>query len=137
MTVPFVRFRVVCTRSPLDRSYAIGTDERSAEIDHVVSVETVLRGTDIRNGYERDREELCMAGLPPRRWLARGLLCAVVVVLVALSGVVTLTYDEPTLEAGVTNVTPKSDTVISSQGWHAQGISLPNRPAQLVSVDRS
>ena len=78
-----------------------------------------------------------MAGLPPRRWLARGLLCAVVVVLVALSGVVTLTYDEPTLEAGVTNVTPKSDTVISSQGWHAQGISLPNRPAQLVSVDRS
>lgn len=78
-----------------------------------------------------------MAGLPPRRWLARGLLCVVVVVLVALSGVVTLTYDEPALEAGVTNVTPKSDTVISSQGWHAQGISLSNRPAQLVSVDRS
>ena len=54
-----------------------------------------------------------MAGLPPRRWLVRGLLLAVVVVLVAFSGVATLTYDEPTLRAGVTNVTPGSETVMS------------------------
>ena len=91
----------------------------------------------IRNGYAAIPTVVCMAGLPPRRWLVRGLLSAVLVVLVAFSGVATLTYDEPTLRAGVTNVTPESETVISSQGWHTQGISLSNRPAQLVSVDRS
>ena len=78
-----------------------------------------------------------MAGLPPRRWLVRGLLSAVVVVLFAFSGVATLTYDEPALRAGVTNVTPDGETVISSQGWHTQGVSLSNRPAQLVAVNRS
>ena len=78
-----------------------------------------------------------MAGLPPRRWLVRGLLFVVVVALFAFSGVATLSYDEPTLRAGVTNTTPNGETVISSQGWHAQGLSLSNRPAQLVAVNRS
>jgi hypothetical protein len=75
-----------------------------------------------------------MAGLPSRRWLVRGLLGAIVLSLVLLSGVLTLSYDEPTLKSGVTSSTPDSETVITSQGWHARGVSLPSRPARLVSV---
>jgi hypothetical protein len=75
-----------------------------------------------------------MAGLPSRRWLVRGLLGSVVLSLVLLSGVLTLSYEEPTLRSGVTTATPDSETVITSQGWHARGMSLPSRPARLVSV---
>ena len=78
-----------------------------------------------------------MADLPPRRWLIRGVLCVFVVSLLLLSGVMTLSYDEPTLKPGVTSSTPESKTIISSQGWHARGISLPDRPARLVSVTRN
>ena len=78
-----------------------------------------------------------MADLPPRRWLVRGLLGAFVVSLLLISGVLTLSYEEPTLETDVTESTPESDTVIASQGWNARNVSLPGRPARLVSVDRS
>ncbi|PSP73129.1 arylsulfotransferase, partial [Halobacteriales archaeon QH_9_66_26] len=74
-----------------------------------------------------------MADLPPRRWLVRGLLGAFVVSLLLISGVLTLSYEEPTLETDVTESTPESDTVIASQGWNARNVSLPGRPARLVS----
>ena len=78
-----------------------------------------------------------MADLLPRRWLVRGLLGAFVLSLLLFSGVLTLSYEEPTLETGVTESTPEGDTVIASQGWNARNVSLPGRPARLVSVDQS
>ncbi len=78
-----------------------------------------------------------MASLPSRRWLVRGLLGLLVVSLLLLSGVLTLSYQEPTLRTGVTDSSPESDTVISSQGWNARGVTLPDRPARLVSVGQN
>ena len=78
-----------------------------------------------------------MVDLPARRWLIRGLLGAFVVSLLLFSGVLTLSYEEPTLETGVTESTPESDTVIASQGWNARNVSLSGRPARLVSVNES
>jgi hypothetical protein len=78
-----------------------------------------------------------MVGLPSRRWCVRGLLGLFVVSSLLLSGVLTLSYEEPKLKTGVTESAPASDTVIATQGWHALGMSLPGRPARLVSVDRS
>ena len=78
-----------------------------------------------------------MADLPPRCWLIRGLLGLIIVSLLLVSGVLTLSYEEPKLETGVTESTPESDTVIASQGWNARNVSLPGRPARLVSVNQS
>ena len=77
-----------------------------------------------------------MTDLPPRRWFVRGLFGLIVLLLLLISGVLTLSYEEPGLETGVTNVTPNSSTIISTQGWNARGITLPGRPARLVSVDQ-
>ncbi|WP_435079468.1 aryl-sulfate sulfotransferase [Halococcus sp. AFM35] len=75
-----------------------------------------------------------MADLPPRRWLIRSLLGLFVLSLLLFSGVMTVSYDEPMLEANATESTPKGDTIVSSQGWNARGVSLSGRPARLVSV---
>lgn len=77
-----------------------------------------------------------MTDLPPRRWLVRSLFGLTVLLLLLVSGVLTLSYEEPSLEPGVTNVTPDSSTIISTQGWNAGGVTLPGRPARLVSVDQ-
>jgi hypothetical protein len=65
------------------------------------------------------------------------LLGLIIVSLLLVSGVLTLSYEEPKLETGVTESTPESDTVIASQGWNARNVSLPGRPARLVSVNQS
>jgi len=75
-----------------------------------------------------------MGVLSPRRWLVRGLLGALVAVLVLSSGAMTLSYDAPRLEAGAVESPANGTTVVTSQGWHANGRSLPGRPARLAAV---
>ncbi|WP_135805445.1 aryl-sulfate sulfotransferase [Halorussus marinus] len=75
-----------------------------------------------------------MTALPAPRWLARGLLGALVAVLVLASGAMTLSYDTPRLGAGAVESPADGTTVVTSQGWHANGYSLPGRPARLAGV---
>ncbi|WP_132058396.1 aryl-sulfate sulfotransferase [Halorussus amylolyticus] len=75
-----------------------------------------------------------MADLPARRWLVRGLLGVVVLALVVSSGVLTLAYDAPDTGAGPVESPANGTTVVTSQGWHADGYSLPGRSAQLAAV---
>ncbi|WP_135830554.1 aryl-sulfate sulfotransferase [Halorussus halobius] len=69
-----------------------------------------------------------------RRRLARGLLGALVLALVASSGALTLSYDPPRLGAGTVESPANGTTVVTSQGWHASGESLPGRPARLAAL---
>jgi hypothetical protein len=71
---------------------------------------------------------------PPRRRLLRGLLGAVVLLLLLSGGVLTLSYDPPELEAGTMASPANGSTVVATQGWNARNTSLPDRPDRLVSV---
>jgi hypothetical protein len=75
-----------------------------------------------------------MDALAPRRWLVRGLLGALVAVLVLSSAAMTLSYDAPRLGPGAVESPANGTTVVTSQGWHANGYSLSGRPARLAAV---
>ncbi|WP_160135626.1 aryl-sulfate sulfotransferase [Halococcus salsus] len=75
-----------------------------------------------------------MSGLPTLRWLVRGILGISVVSLFLFSGVLTFAYDAPTRISVGAETTSDSATIVSTQGWNARNISLPGRPAQLVSI---
>jgi len=75
-----------------------------------------------------------MVARPARRRLVRALLGALVLALVASSGALLLSYDPPRLGAGVVESPANGTTVVTSQGWHAAGESLPGRPARLAAL---
>jgi hypothetical protein len=75
-----------------------------------------------------------MDALAPRRWLVRGLLGALVAVLLLSSAAMTLSYDAPRLGPGAVESPANGTTVVTSQGWHANGYSLSGRPARLAAV---
>jgi hypothetical protein len=74
--------------------------------------------------------------VPPsvRRRISKGTIAIVVVVLLLLSGSLTLTYETPQLEANTVDSPTNGTTIVATQGWNAGGHSLSDRPARLVAL---
>ncbi|MFB6171540.1 MAG: aryl-sulfate sulfotransferase [Haloarculaceae archaeon] len=75
-----------------------------------------------------------MEQLPPRRWLARGVLALVVLALLAPVGVSAVTHDPGQLGHGTVTRPANGTTVIGVQGFHYRGKGSVKKPARLVSV---
>jgi hypothetical protein len=74
----------------------------------------------------------------PRRWVVRGVVALLVLLLVAPAGISGATYfatteDPSNLRASV-DEPANGTTIISIQGFHFQGMANPNKPARLVAV---
>ncbi|MFB6087954.1 MAG: aryl-sulfate sulfotransferase [Haloarculaceae archaeon] len=71
---------------------------------------------------------------PPRRWAVRGVLAALLVVLVLYAGVATATHEPTQLGPGTISQPATGQTVISVQGFHHQGKASANKPARLAAA---
>ena len=77
------------------------------------------------------------ASRPPRRWIARGLVLAVVLSLLAPATTAALTggSNEPgELSRGTVRSAATGSTVVGIQGFHFRGRGSAKKPARLVSV---
>lgn len=71
---------------------------------------------------------------PSRRWLCRGGVCLVVVLLSGSATANVAGYEQASLEPGRIAARPAGDTVVSVQGFHVDGRGNEKKPARLVSV---
>jgi len=72
--------------------------------------------------------------VPPRRWLARGVLALVVLVVAGWATAATVGYEPATLGSGTVDSAAANQTIVSVQGFHFQGVGNRKKPARLVSV---
>ncbi|WP_136717549.1 aryl-sulfate sulfotransferase [Halorientalis salina] len=74
------------------------------------------------------------SGLPPRRWVVRGVLACVVLLVVGSATAATVEYEPATLGSGTVDSAATNQTIVSVQGFHFQGVGNRKKPARLVSA---
>lgn len=77
---------------------------------------------------------LSSGSVPPRRWIVRGVLAVVVLLLIGSATAATVGYEPATLGTGAVDATATNQTIVSVQGFHFQGVGNEKKPARLVSV---
>ena len=74
----------------------------------------------------------------PRRWVVRGAVALLALLLVAPAGFSGVTYlataEDPSNLRAAVDEPANGTTIISIQGFHFQGMANENKPARLVAV---